>query len=500
MKLTELLQDWVKCENHDISISGLALNTKQIQAGDLFIAIKGQHFDGRAYLQEAIRQGAKAILCEADGLQAFVSNKAQSIPIIPVPQLEQLLGKLAKRFYSDPSLSLEVMGVTGTNGKTTTSYLLAQALTRLRKPCAVLGTLGYGLLPHLTEFGLTTPDAISLQKYLHELQQAGTKAVAMEVSSHGLMQNRVNAVEIKSALFTNLTQDHLDYHGTMDAYSKAKQKLFQLPSIERAIVNADSPYAEKMLRALNRQIPAVSYTLQTSLPASPYFKNTLPICVQSFTQNHKGMRMELDTPWGKGMLRSSLVGEFNASNLLGVLGELCLQGFTLEESLVALSFAMSPPGRMQRLGGIRTPQVIIDYAHTPDALEKALKAARAQCERRLWCVFGCGGDRDKDKRAKMGQVAAQYADRVVITSDNPRTEDPLAIMEDIWQGLTSTQRENAIQEMDRKSAIEYAIKHALAVDTILIAGKGHENYQIIGHETIPFSDAMCASEMLGEES
>lgn len=500
MKLTELLQDWVKCENHDISISGLALNTKQIQAGDLFIAIKGQHFDGRAYLQEAIRQGAKAILCEADGLQAFVSNKAQSIPIIPVPQLEQLLGKLAKRFYSDPSLSLEVMGVTGTNGKTTTSYLLAQALTRLRKPCAVLGTLGYGLLPHLTEFGLTTPDAISLQKYLHELQQAGAKAVAMEVSSHGLMQNRVNAVEIKSALFTNLTQDHLDYHGTMDAYSKAKQKLFQLPSIERAIVNADSPYAEKMLRALNRQIPAVSYTLQTSLPPSPYFKNTLPICVQSFTQNHKGMRMELDTPWGKGMLRSSLVGEFNASNLLGVLGELCLQGFTLEESLVALSFAMSPPGRMQRLGGIRTPQVIIDYAHTPDALEKALKAARNQCERRLWCVFGCGGDRDKDKRAKMGQVAAQYADRVVITSDNPRTEDPLAIIEDIWQGLTSTQHENAIQEIDRKSAIEYAIKHALAVDTILIAGKGHENYQIIGHETIPFSDAMCASEMLGEES
>lgn len=233
MKLTELLQGWVKCENHEIFISGLALNTKQIQAGDLFIAIKGLHFDGRAYLQEAIHQGASAILCEADGLQAFVSSKAQPIPIIPVLQLDQLLGKLAKRFYGDPSSTLEVTGVTGTNGKTTTSYLLAQALTRLRKPCAVLGTLGYGLLPQLKDCALTTPDAVSLQKYLYELQQLGAKAVAMEVSSHGLMQNRVNAIEIKSAIFTNLTQDHLDYHGTMDAYGKAKQKLFQLPSIER---------------------------------------------------------------------------------------------------------------------------------------------------------------------------------------------------------------------------------------------------------------------------
>ncbi|MCS5710802.1 UDP-N-acetylmuramoyl-L-alanyl-D-glutamate--2,6-diaminopimelate ligase [Candidatus Berkiella aquae] len=499
MKLTELLQGWVKCDDDNILIGGLTLNTRHLKPGDLFIAIKGLHFDGRAYLSEAISQGASAILCEAQGLETFLPKTAYSIPIIPVTNLESFLGKLAKRFYADPSQELDVIGVTGTNGKTTSTYVLAQALTRLRKPCAVMGTLGYGFIPELTDCALTTPDAISLQKYLYELKNKSAKAVAMEVSSHGLMQNRVNSLEIKSALFTNLTQDHLDYHGTMEAYGKAKQKLFQFPSLTRAVINADSPYADKMLRAISRQIPVASYTLQNTMNAIA-FKNTLTICVKSLTQNHKGIIAKLDTPWGEGVLRSSLLGEFNLSNLLGVLAELCLQGFTLEESLHALSFAMCPPGRMQRIGGIRTPQIIIDYAHTPDALEKALKAARDHCERRLWCVFGCGGDRDKDKRAKMGHIAAQYADRVVVTSDNPRTEEPFAIIDDIWQGLTTQQRENAVQEIDRKSAIEYAIKHALAIDTILIAGKGHENYQIIGHETIPFSDAKCASEILGEEN
>lgn len=498
MKLTELLKDWVKCENDDISISGLTLNTQHLQAGDLFIAIKGQHFDGRHYLSEAISRGASAIVCEAENVQAFLPTTSQTIPIIPVMNLDSLLGKLAKRFYGDPSKVIDVIGVTGTNGKTTSTYVLAQALTRLRKPCGVLGTIGYGFIPALTDCQLTTPDAVSLQKYIYQLKNEGAKAIAMEVSSHGLMQNRVNALEIKSALFTNLTQDHLDYHGTMEAYGRAKQKLFQFPSLERAVINADSPYGEKMLRAITKKIPIASYTLQPSMNGTA-FKNTLPICVTSLTLNHKGVIAKLDTAWGEGILRSPLLGEFNVSNLLGVLGELCLQGFSLEESLHALSFAMSAPGRMQRIGGIRTPQVIIDYAHTPDALEKALKAARVHCERRLWCVFGCGGDRDKDKRAKMGHIAGQYADRVVITSDNPRTEDPINIIDEIWQGMTVEQTEKTIKETDRKTAIEYAIKHALPVDTILIAGKGHENYQIIGKELLPFSDAKIAAGFLGEE-
>lgn len=498
MKLTELLQGWVKCEIDDVSISGLTLNTQHIQAGDLFIAIKGQHFDGRTYLQEAIAKGASAIVCEAQGLNAFLATTSEAIPIIPVMDLDTLLGKLAKRFYGDPSKTLDVIGVTGTNGKTTSTYILAQALSRLKKPCGVLGTLGYGFIPHLTDCALTTPDAVSLQKYLYQMKNEGAKAVAMEVSSHGLMQNRVNAIDIKSALFTNLTQDHLDYHGTMEAYGRAKQKLFQFPSLERAVINADSPYADKMLRAITHKIDIVSYSLQPQI-SSTLFKNTLPICIKSLTQNHKGIVAELDTAWGEGILRSPLLGEFNVSNLLGVLGELCLQGFALDEALNALSFATSAPGRMQRIGGIRTPQIIIDYAHTPDALEKALKAARVHCERRLWCVFGCGGDRDKDKRAKMGHIAAQFADRIVITSDNPRTEEPSAIIEDIWQGVGAESNEKVIKEIDRKNAIEYAIKHALPVDTILIAGKGHENYQIIGKELLPFSDAQVAGDILGEE-
>lgn len=500
MKLTELLKGWVKCEDDNVSISGLTLNTQHIQAGDLFIAIKGQHFDGRAYLRDAIERGAGAILCEAQGLNAFLSSDTQSIPIIPISNLESLLGKLAKRFYGDPSQDLDLIGVTGTNGKTTTSYVLAQALTRLKKSCAVLGTLGYGLIPELHQFGLTTPDAVSVQKYLYQLKNQGAKAVAMEVSSHGLMQNRVDAIEFKSAMFTNLTQDHLDYHGTMQAYGKAKEKLFEFPSLQRAVVNADSPYADKMLRAIKHKMPIASYTLQPSMHTSTAFKNTLPICVKSLTLNHKGAIAKIDSAWGEGVLRSSLLGEFNISNLLGVLAELCLQGFSLEESLNALSFAQSAPGRMQRIGGIRHPQIIIDYAHTPDALEKALKAARVHCERRLWCVFGCGGDRDRDKRSKMGEIAANYADRIVITSDNPRTEDPASIINDIVQGLSVEQNEKAKQEVDRRRAIEYAIKHSLAVDTILIAGKGHENYQIIGKDMFPFSDAEVASEILGDEN
>lgn len=499
MKLTELLKGWVKGEVDEISISGLTLNTQQIQAGDLFIAIKGQHFDGRHYLSDAISRGASAIVCEAENLHAFLTSSTHPIPIIPVMNLDSLLGKLAKRFYGDPSKDLDVIGVTGTNGKTTSTYVLAQALTRLRKTCGVLGTVGYGFIPQLRDCALTTPDAVSLQKYLYQLKNEGAKAVAMEVSSHGLMQNRVDEVEIKSALFTNLTQDHLDYHGTMEAYAAAKQKLFQFPSLERAVINADSPYAEKMLRTIKKKIPVASYTLQSTRNTATAFNSTLPICVTSLTLNHKGVIAKLDTAWGEGILRSPLLGEFNVSNLLGVLGELCLQGFSLEESLHALSFAMSAPGRMQRIGGIRTPQIIIDYAHTPDALEKALKAARVHCERRLWCVFGCGGDRDKDKRAKMGHIAGQYADRVVITSDNPRTEEPSNIIDEIWQGMSVEHNEKTIKEMDRKTAIEYAIKHALPVDTILIAGKGHENYQIIGKEMLPFSDIGVASEFLGEE-
>jgi UDP-N-acetylmuramoyl-L-alanyl-D-glutamate--2,6-diaminopimelate ligase len=308
-------------------------------------------------------------------------------------------------------------------------------------------------------------------------------------------------VQFKSAIFTNLTQDHLDYHGNMHEYGRAKQKLFQFPSLERAVVNGDSDYYYKILQAMRRDFPVVVYTLNKTLADIPRFQKSsiLPITTKNIESEQKGMSALVETPWGKGKLKSPLLGQFNLSNLLGVLAELCLQGCDFEAALNALSHAHAAPGRMQRLGGVRTPQVIIDYAHTPDALENALKSARTHCRRRLWCVFGCGGDRDKDKRAKMGNIAAAYADRVVVTSDNPRTENPMQIIEDILQGVELVHSEKIVVEENRESAIEYAINHTLAVDTILIAGKGHEDYQIIGQTKFPFSDADCVNKLLSED-
>lgn len=501
MKLQKLLQGLDEYHGPDCDISGLSLNSKQVQPGDLFIAIKGQSFDGRVYIPEAIAKGASAIICSVEG-DEFRSDFSHPIPIIPVRNLTKKLDILAKKFYEDPSKELPIVGITGTNGKTTCSFLLAQSLHRLHIRCAILGTLGYGFVGNLSQSALTTPDVVSLQKYFKELKDKGAQAVAMEVSSHGLAQGRVNSINFNSAIFTNLTQDHLDYHGNMEAYGNAKQKLFQFPSLQRAILNADSPFTEKCLRVIRSDLPITLYSVKNQPPHFPHFKHSRisSLYVKQFDFDQKGLRALVRTPWGEGELRSSLLGHFNLSNLLCVLAELCLREIKLSDALEALSQAMPAPGRMQRLGGVRTPQVIIDYAHTPDALANALKAARAHCRRRLWCVFGCGGDRDKDKRAKMGNIAGYFADKVVLTNDNPRTENPTKIIEDILQGLIVDYSDKVIIEEDRAKAIQHAIHHALEVDTILIAGKGHEDYQIIGDQRRSFSDVACVNAILNEDN
>lgn len=499
MNLNELIKDFAKPLPEPIVLTGLSLNSQQLQPGEAFIALKGQASDGRAYIQQALASGASAVICEEKDLATFYPLPMKVI--VPVKNLTGKLEHIVKRFYGDMS-DLQIMGVTGTNGKTTTSFLLAQSLTRIGLPCAVLGTLGYGFVTDLQTSQLTTPDVISLFKYLNTIKEQKAQAVAMEVSSHGLAQRRVNAIEFCSALFTNLTQDHMDYHGSMEAYGRAKQKLFQFPSLKRAIVNADSPFAERMLSVLKRDVPAILYTVGTEPPRiNDTLRTSLDtIFVKEAQLDQRGISAQVHTPWGEGTLRSPLLGQFNLSNLLGVLAELCLRDIKLDVALAALSTAVGAPGRMQRLGGVRTPQVIVDYAHTPDALENALKAARLHCRRRLWCVFGCGGDRDKDKRSKMGRIASLYADRVVITNDNPRSENPQQIIEDILQGIESSVTEHIIVEEDRQAAIEFAISHALAVDTILVAGKGHENYQIIADKKIPFSDVECVNALLKEDS
>lgn len=500
MKLKLLLQDLTDYPiPEDSQVTGLSLNSKHIQPGELFIALKGTAHDGRVFIPQAITQGARAIVCEAQGLKDFFIGISPKIPVIPIENLDQHLATLTQRYYGEPHHDLQLLGVTGTNGKTTTTYLLAQALTKLGIPCAVLGTTGYGFVNKLSECGLTTPDIISLAKYFSSLKKKGAKAVAMEVSSHGLEQNRVKHVNFCSAIFTNLTQDHLDYHGTMENYGRAKQKLFLFPSLERAILNADAPFSEKILPLIARHVPVALCSLNPSFRIKQSREQTYAIYAKEMNLTPKGITALIQTPWGQGRLNSPLLGEFNLNNLLGVIAELCLREIKLADALEALSQATAPPGRMQRFGGVHAPQVIVDYAHTPDALENVLQAARVHCRRKLWCVFGCGGDRDKDKRAKMGAIAAKYADRIVLTNDNPRHEPPQQIIGEIIQGLAGAAHKVTIEE-DRKKAIAYAISQSLPVDTILVAGKGHENYQIVGHTVLPFDDAQVVKTLLNEDN
>ncbi len=471
-----------------------------MQTGDLFIALKGQLNDGNAYIEEALAKGAVAVI--AQGNPSFTLTP-QGIPLIYLDNLAEKLDIIASRFYGNPSSAFEeIVGVTGTNGKTTTSYLIAQALTRLAKPCAFIGTIGTGFVGALESSPFTTPEPISLQRCMKSFIDSGAKALCMEVSSHGLTQQRVNSVNFSSVHFTNLTQDHLDYHGSMQAYGNAKQKLFQFKSIKRAIVNADDAFSQKMLNGIKKEIPIGAYTLQAKMTGISGIKPSLffPITTKQIILDQKGLNAVVDTPWGQGKLHSPLLGRFNVSNVLGVLAELCLQGFDFKAALDAISHAFAAPGRMQKMGTIDSAQIIIDYAHTPDALENALLCAREHVQRRLWCVFGCGGDRDKDKRAKMGAIAAKLADRVIVTNDNPRTENPHHIIEAILQGVSAEFGEKILVEQNRESAIRFAINNALAVDTILIAGKGHENYQIIGDKVYPFSDAKIVDTLLREDN
>lgn len=500
MKLKQLLEDLADHPiPEDIQISGLSLNTQQIEPGDLFIARKGATSDGRAFMAQAVAQGAKAIVAEAEGLANFLNEFSSTIPVIPVAHLTQQLEKLTKRFYGEPSQTLELMGFTGTNGKTTSTFLLAQCLTQWGIPCAVLGTVGYGFIHALKECTLTTPDIVSLSKYLFKLKEKGAQAVAMEVSSHGLAQERVKDLNFCSAIFTNLTQDHLDYHQTMENYGKAKQKLFQFSTLKRAILNADSFLTASTLPLIAPQVTVALYSLQPSFDPSVLGENILAFYPKEITLTPKGITAVIQTPWGSGKLHSPLLGKFNLSNLLGILAELCLREIPLSDALEVLGQAVAPPGRMQCLASPTSAQIIVDYAHTPDALENALKAARLHCQGRLWCVFGCGGNRDKDKRAKMGAMAEKYADHIILTNDNPRQEAPQNIIQDILQGIQQASTKVMV-EADRTKAIAWAIHHSSAEDIVLIAGKGHENYQIIGDQKFPFSDVDVVKKFINKDN
>jgi UDP-N-acetylmuramoyl-L-alanyl-D-glutamate--2,6-diaminopimelate ligase len=481
MNLRQLIAGITAVVPPDVEITDLTLDSRAIRPGMAFIALPGTRTHGVGFAAQAVTAGARAVVWEpVAGVAAPVL--AQDVPLIAVPDLTQILGSIADRFFAAPSRAVRIVGVTGTNGKTTTAHVIAAALHQLGEASAYAGTLGYGRIEALHTGTHTTPDSITVHRQLAELRDEGVRFLGMEVSSHALDQHRVDAVRFDTAVFTNLTRDHLDYHCTLDAYGAAKAKLFAWPELQHAVINADDPFGRTLLASSSLPPDVISFSraADATLPGRRHLRALHVVA------NPHGLEIAIDSSWGATTLRSRLIGAFNVENLLGALATLLSWGVPLPRAIQALEQCSAPPGRMETLSIPGKPLAIVDYAHTPDALEKALHAVRAHCQGKVTCVFGCGGDRDPGKRPLMGAIAERLADRVLITDDNPRSEDGDAIVAGIASGLARPW--NALIERDRERAIARALAEAGPADAVLIAGKGHEDYQIVGAERRHFSD------------
>lgn len=462
-------------------LTTMSLDSRSVTVGCLFVAIKGHQTDGRNYITQALQKGASAVLFETDSAEQHLIVKMDNgVPLIGYYELAKHLSQIAGQFYDNPSHKLTLVGVTGTNGKTTVSQLLAQWTQLLSQRSAVMGTIGNGLFGEIKEGTNTTGSAVEIQQNLADFVKQGADFVAMEVSSHGLVQQRVEALQFAVGIFTNLTRDHLDYHKTMKNYTAAKKRLFTELKCDIKIINGDDSIGHQWLMELPQAV-AVSCN-----PDYQLGQHRCWLQAEKVTFNATGAIIVFRSSWGNGVLHSPLIGVFNVSNLLLAMATLLALGHDLHELIETVSQLKGVSGRMEMLNVADQPTVIVDYAHTPDALEKALQASRIHCHGKLYCVFGCGGDRDRGKRPLMAEVAEKLADFVIVTDDNPRTENPAQIMQDIQQGFTHLSAVTIIH--DRKLAITEAIKSADQNDVILIAGKGHENYQIIGTEKQYFSD------------
>lgn len=473
-----LIQIWPEAPAQwaQTAVPSLVSDSRQVQPGSVFVALAALHHDARSHIPAALAAGAGAVLAEAGG-EWLAHRVIDGVPVLVVPELTQRLGEFAARFHDEPAQTMTVMAVTGTNGKTSIANLMAGAALALGQRSAVIGTLGNGFYGELAASQFTTPDPLQLQRLLAGFRDQGARLVAMEASSHGLEQGRMVGTPIHTALFTNLTRDHLDYHGDMASYAAAKGRLFAWPGLQAAVINADDAQGAIYQQQLAAGVRCLRYSLQADSDAE--------IVAESVQPSLSGLLLQVRTPWGRIALRSPLLGRFNASNLLAVLGGLLTLGYSLEQSAQALSTVAPVAGRMQCLRDGQSPLAVVDYAHTPDALEQALKAAREHTEGKLWCVFGCGGGRDTGKRSEMGRIAATLADTVVLTTDNPREEAPESILHDIQQGLAGRP---ATIIADRAEAIAHALKNAASDDVVLIAGKGHETYQEIMGVRYPFND------------
>lgn len=489
-RLSRLLSGLVSVpRSADREIGGLSADSRRVSPGDLFLACAGATTHGADFIEDAINAGAAAVAVETP---ASFKDAGHRVPVIAVAGLGPMLGMIAARFYGDPSRELTVVGVTGTNGKTSCCHYLAQALTTDDAPCGVLGTLGYGAFGDLSTGTHTTPDAVTVQRELARLRGLGARYTVMEVSSHALEQGRVNDVRFHGAVFTNLSHEHLDYHGDLASYGSAKRRLFVVPGLRRAAVNCDDDFGRELAADLPDTVEVVRYGLDQDPRRGDDVRF---VWGRELHMDATGLDMRIQSGWGEGRLRAELLGRFNASNLLAALATLLALEMPFEQALTRLAITRPVAGRMERLGGNgRTPTVVVDYAHTPDALSQALEALRPHCRGRLWCVFGCGGDRDPGKRPLMGAVAEAGADRVVVTDDNPRSEPGAAIIEQILAGMSSPR--TAEVQADRAVAIHRAVATATPGDVVLIAGKGHEEFQIIGAERRPFSDRLEARRAL----
>ena len=508
MRLDDLLHGIATPSQGGIVVSGLTQDSHAVRAGDAFVALAGAKHDGLEFAAAAIEAGAVAVLADATGIrnrESGIGNSkavratgagtgAQStgaapailnsrfpIPVTKVDGLRTHLGAIAARFYGDPSASLQVIGVTGTSGKTSTVQLLAQAFTHLGKRAATIGTLGAGLHGALRAGERTTPDVIQVHGLMAEFRDAGATHVAMEVSSHALDQHRVDGVHFDVAVFTNLTRDHLDYHGTMEAYFAAKAKLFAWPGLQAAVIDVDDAWGRKLVAQLPGTVRAVRYGIAS---------DDADVRASEVRTHSDGLDFDLTTPWGAGHVHSRLLGRFNVANLLAVTGVLGVLGVPFARILETLRVLEPVNGRMNRLGGGAVPLVVVDYSHKPDALEQVLQTLREHCDGKLICVFGCGGERDAGKRPLMGAIAERLADVVIVTDDNPRGEDGDVIVAQIVAGMSAPQR--ATVERDRARAISMAVTQARVGDVVLIAGKGHETYQEVAGHKRPFDDLKVA--------
>ncbi len=487
--LTSLLSPWIEqSHNRDIlqsiTVTNLELDSRKITPGDTFVAVIGHATDGRNFISQAVKNGANAVIAQAcsEHQHGTVTTVSECV-VIYVAALDNRLSELSGRLYSS---SAQLIGVTGTNGKTTITQLIAQWIELLGKRAAVMGTTGNGFLDNLTVAANTTGSAVDIHKTVAGLSAQGADFVALEVSSHGLVQGRVKTLPFAVGVFSNLSRDHLDYHGTMQEYAKAKLSLFTEHDCKAVVMNADDKTGRQWLGKWNDAV-AVSIECQPECRCS--------LWANRVSYSDSGISMSIDGYWGKGELTVPLIGAFNASNVLLSLATLLTLGFDKSVLLACAQQLQPVVGRMELFqNNPAQAKVVVDYAHTPDALEQALSALRVHCSGQLWVIFGCGGDRDSGKRPMMAEIAERLADKVILTDDNPRNEDPQRIFQDMLAGMTQPQL--ALTEHDRYQALKTAYHNASAQDIILLAGKGHEDYQVFQDQTVHYSDRESAMKIL----